>query len=295
MRKLVFIGLFLFVSKALASESLAEPSFQIGSNKRIVLSVETVADSVKYSPNLPSGGFAEPDSRQRYAKQSLEYSQAIGGKRTITAGFSSHTITSLRDSVKVNQFKFNLGQLYRINPHRKLQLSFGAKHNFVNEFNKNSFTETSEGIITSATIHNPRDFDLFISAEIENRLTNKSFFSAKAVIGLQATKFSRIDGVATSNSGCDLNFDVSNEGGSISQIRPCGAVQAYEQSFPNNATLNERLGITPAEDIQYSGVYLGQDFAYQLAVGARTQLIFGYSMRYFNRQTIDDAIGLRVR
>jgi len=271
-----------------ANEQLIQSSGKDDPTLGIEVKIESVLDRVEYSPNLASGGYADAQRRQRYSMQSINVDRSFDGHRAVQVGVSKHSINSLRDSIDVNQVSLAYRRSLEKNKGRTWDLSIGANHSFAATFDKNSYTSTENGILTRATIKNPRDLDLFISATYKQPLTSAWRYAGTLLLGFQKTQFSNITGTGISSDGCKFNYSVGQSGGVIHQTEPCGVVQAFQQTYPNDHTLQDRLGVSPATDIQYQGWYLGQESTLTKSLDVNTTLSGGYSARYFMRQGVDD-------
>jgi len=255
---------------------------------RLTLEQVSVLNSVNYTPNLPEGGFADPQKKQRYSQQKITLSNKFDNDYSLIAWFSSYQLVSLRDLASVNQIEFGIRKEFERKHGGGYYFSTGIKHSYASRFEKNSFTTTDEGIVTTANIHDPADITLSLAAGFNQRLFSNTAFYSDFTVGYQQTKFTQLEGRGVSNSGCKFQFLSQNNGGQITQTEPCGLVNTYKQTFPNDDLLNDRLGVSPSADIQYSGWYLGNDFRLSQSINPRILVSASYGFRFFSRNDIDE-------
>jgi len=255
----------------------------------VALELEGVGEQVPYSPNLPEGGYASPQNRQRYLKKSVSINWPTNAGPMLRARIAEHSFNSLRDTIKANQFSIGISQQwYAQKLAQPITLDFSLQHSFTDQFDKNSYTHTSKGLIKSASIHRPKDIDAALALRYQ-------FFSDKSIslftsttIGFSKTQFKSIIGDGVSTEGCALDFELLSNGGSITQSNVCGQVQSYQQSFPDDESLQARLGVRPRSEMQYQAWYLQQNLSANKTINRKTQVNVGYSARFYTRGKIDD-------
>jgi len=133
----------------------------------ISASLESVGDQVDYSPNLPSGGFAPPQARDRYRTGKLSYFTRVGEKIRLDADLSQREMNSLRDSFQINQISLAASrESGSALDEKRFSLGASLTLNHADELYKNSFTEYNDQLITEVRLNGSSDATLEASARL---------------------------------------------------------------------------------------------------------------------------------
>ena len=271
------------------AHSDSKEAVQSGKNSFVKVSLESVAGTVSYSPNLPSGGYAPSNQRLRYANTAISLVRSIGMNNQAFLNYSNHQLTTRRDLVDVHMFsadfkrKLNIRATYGV-----ATIGAGLTYGFSNQIVKNSYTHLDKGIITSATIDRPESIDFRLVFGFSRFLTPAIWMTNSFNFGWQKTHFQSITGVGKTNPGCAVKFALQQSGGVLEQREPCGQVQAFKQVFPDNNALLDSIGFIPSKEIQFESVYLRHHFALSASLNEKSTLSTSYSFALTARDDIDD-------
>jgi len=109
------------------------------------LELATVGDSVNYTPNLPQGGFAEPEKKSRYQSHKASLDWRPGSHWLLNAALAQSDLTSLRDSFKLSSYELAAElTLPATIPGTKTTLRVATRSNRSNNLHKNSFTQIND-------------------------------------------------------------------------------------------------------------------------------------------------------
>ena len=255
-------------------------------------SVESVPDTVDYSPNLPGGGHASPQSRSRFLSKNLSSSWTknnLDYSSSLALSVFDLELASLRNKSNIHQLGIDYTYTRHFPRHGySMGGNFSIKHSFANRLEKNSFTRIATGTLTNVRIHQPKDIELSIGLNYRKPLPFSLVLQGYTNVGYQKTSFSSISGSARSSQGCLFDFQTQGNGGLISQTQPCGPVQSYTQSYPDNSTLSEQLGVNPIESLRYSSHFLKQGIAISKRINQQTTSMLSLDFGLFRRGQIDD-------
>lgn len=269
----------------------AGPTASEPSRFALSLELESVNDSVNYTPNLPSGRFAEPQEKPRFHANKLRISFSPPGANKFYASISQRQLTSLRDAFVVNQVRAGLQRRLPAlkSPQYNLAVGVDAMFNYASELYKNSYTDYDDQLITEVRLIEPRDTRLSAQAQLGISLPRKIKVHVDLIGGFSHTSQKSVKGASRLSNQCNYEFNATESGGSVHQLGQCGQVVSFKQTYPNDAALNNRLGFSVAKDVSYRDYFLGTGVSLGWSIGPFL-LNTGYQFRQYFRPTIDDRI-----
>ena len=275
------LNLALFAGSVL-TEVNARPSIDLSVDQT------TVGDSVAYSPNLDDGGFAIPTHKSRFNERAARLvfnENAV----TISAGIAERQFTSLRDNFEFLEheigFRYRLDQTFHKNTHVWLNYSSNKSSQLL----KNSYTTVGEQVIKSVVVSAPADKQLQLGIEQSTALDSRTMISFFGLIGKTDTKHAGLKG-NLARGNCDYQFEFNNQGGSVEQINQCGNVTALTRSYPNDDTVEQEFGVSPALDLRNKSKYV------RIGTGInRAHKDWLFSASYYYQRYVRDQLDHRIQ
>lgn len=267
---------------------MASPVDEFVPGFAIALQHETVSDTVGYSPNLQTGGFANAVQKPRFQAHGFTLSYSPDRRTHYHFTLRERQMNSLRDAFVINEISTGLSRRFQLKGASRYTLGMGvnASVNHSPEIYKNSYTNYADHLITEVRLIEPRDARLSVSADITLELTSRLRMTVALNGGLSQTSQKEVQGSARLDNDCRYAFNASTQGGSVRQLERCGELISYEQSYPTNQALNDRLGFSVADDLTYRDYFLGP----QVSVGWRQgawAIETGYAFRQYLRPMLD--------
>ncbi|MFK7993092.1 MAG: hypothetical protein AB8B87_03080 [Granulosicoccus sp.] len=257
----------------------------------ITLQHETVSDKVSYSPNLQAGGFAEPIEKPRFQSHAFSLTYRPDPRLRYHFSLAQRQMNSLRDAFVINELsggvkrRFHLSQASRYS----LDIGFDASVNHASEIYKNSYTSYANQLITEVRLLEPRDVRLSVSADLAMSLTDRLKMNLAVSGGMSQTSQNEVVGSARLDNDCRYAFNASTQGGSVRQLERCGDLISFEQHYPSDQTLNDRLGFSVADDLTYRDYFFGPQVSLHWLQGPWS-IGAGYEFRQYFRPTLDHRI-----
>ena len=275
----------------LTCDAVAQYNDDPSSRLSVTLQYETVGGRVNYSPNLPDGGFAPADRRARFQSAGFVVAHESTQKNSYYLSFKQRQLNSLRDTFTIYEAGVGVSRpIQRLKSNRySLEIGLDAHFNYASEIFKNSYTSYADTLITEVRFKEPQDARLALSLDMAMILTDHLHLQAGLSGGLSRTDVKRVTGSAILENGCGYEFNATSNGGSLQQIGSCGSLVSYEQNYPNNQTLKDRLGFSVTDDLTYRDYFLAPELSLHWQRDAWT-LATGYEFRQYFRPSIDHRI-----
>lgn len=282
---------FLLINNVLLNDVIASSSSDYLPGLSIALQHETVSDTVDYSPNLQAGGFANAVQKPRFQSQGFSLSYSADRYSRFHLTLAQRQMNSLRDAFVINTLSGGYKKRIRPTKTTRYELSFGvdASINHASEIYKNSYTNYSDHLITEVRLVEPRDARVSFSADIDMSLTDRIGLKLSIGGGLSQTSQSEVVGSARLDNNCQFSFNASTQGGSVRQLEQCGKLVSFEQYYPSNRTLNDKLGFSVADDVSYRDYFFGPQISLHWKKGSWSAGA-GYEFRQYFRPTLDHRI-----
>lgn len=252
---------------------------------------ETVGDSVNYTPNLPEGGFADPQRRSRFQSIGLDLAYRANLRTKYNFSIQRRQINSLRDSFVVNEFQAGIEKRLKtpLMSRFSLDVGVGFTANQSSEIYKNSYTSYADRLITEVRLREPQDARLSAKAILGIELTGNTKFHIGISGGVTRTQQKNITGAARLDNNCEYNFSASNNSGSLTQVGRCGSTLLFKQFYPTDESVNTNLGFSVNSDLSYRDYFIGPSLRVEWNKG-NLRLSAGYEFRQYFRPNIDDRI-----
>lgn len=253
----------------------------------ITLALERVEDNVDYSPNLETGGFANPQSRPRFQASSLGVRWQVSPRTSLGASFTQREVNSLRDSFDISQLSVSATRLLAPATARyTLGTSVNLSMNFSDVLFKNSYTNYNGAVIRGASINRPQDQTLTAGFFAGLNLKHGFSLSARVAAGVLKSDHDYIEGQGQSSDGCEYAFTASEQNGSLNQQGSCGALVRYSQEFTSEQGVEERLGFLPSQDVSYRAQFIEAGTGMTWTRQALS-LLLDYRFRQYQRGQLD--------
>ena len=252
-------------SVCISAGLLQLPVAQASAALSVALSTETVGDSATYSPNLREGGFAAAQEIPRYTGNRVAIDWKVSERLSFESEIAQFHFATLRDRFDLNSFSLLARRtLAAATARKRTAFEFRVAGNYSDSIHKNSFTEAGDTLITGLTIDQPGDISVQAGFSHQRAFTSNSTWQIFSSVGHLRTRHNGVQGSATNND-CQYDFDFGTSGGRINQATPCGDVVSFSREYPDDSSLEQDLGISPAKDIAYSATMLkaGGGFSYK--------------------------------
>ncbi len=278
LRRLILPGLCFF-----CSYSNAAPV-------EIAVDYKTVGDTVQYQPNLPTGGFATAVKKPRFKESNIGIRWQPIEQLSISGGLSKRRFTTLRDDFGF--LKTSIGFRYTS---QKLKLKntgfwFNFSSNNATELDKNSYTTINNQVIKSVVIKQPTDRILEFGVDRTFKLSSSTRLLTLISIGSTDTKHAGLEGDLT-RGNCEYQFNFSNNGGSVNQLNQCGDITALSRTYPDDNTVQQEFGVSPAIDLRNNSLFSKVGFGFSKDYGKWTFNSHYYFQKY-HRDQLDKRIEL---
>ncbi len=288
---LLFFLQVVFNSAASIGHAIASPGNEYIPGFAIAIQHETVNQSVDYSPNLEVGTLAAPVEKPRFQAYGIQLSYTPDRRTRYALGVSQHEMNSLRDAFFINQLTAGV-QRQILRPDESsvsLDLGFNMQVNHASEIYKNSYTNYNDQLINEVRLVEPSDVRLSMRANLGVALTHRLQMNVALSGGMSQTSQKKVVGSARLDNDCRYAFSASAQGGSVNQLERCGSLISYDQYYPSDRALNDRLGFSVTNDLTYRDYFLGSQASLAWQLGS-WRVEGGYEFRQYFRPTLDHRI-----
>lgn len=262
-------------------------------SRRTAISIhhETIGDSVSYSPNLPEGGFADPQNKPRFQAVGIDLRFNSRRNTRFNVSAKQRQMNSLRDSFVVNEFNVGVIKKYKASYLSRFSLDLGIdfRVNQTSEIYKNSYTSYADQLITEVRLLEPEDARLSAQANLGIELASRTKLHIGMSGGISQTSQKSVTGLAQADNNCQYNFAASRSNGSVSQVGRCGSTLLFSQFYPSDELVDSNLGFSVNNDLSYRDYFIGPNLTLEWSKG-NLKLSAGYEFRQYYRPELDDRI-----
>ncbi len=234
--------------------AVLQSSIAVAAPVQLTVEHKTVGDTVQYTPNLRSGGFASPTRKKRFQESSLRFFWQTTSGVSVEGGLSERSFTTLRDHFGFLQSHLTLRLALYNTAEQKTSLWVSLSSNRASALQKNSYTAIGNQVIRSVTVQSPSDYSLEFGSDWNVNLGPHSRIHAQFSLGSTDTYNAGLNG-DLARGNCDYQFEFGQSGGSVELSDPCGDMTALSRIYPNDATVNQEFGVSPANDLRNRAVF----------------------------------------
>ena len=239
----------------LVSGALFAPSSSDGgvAPPRLDIGYRVVPSSVDHAPVRADGTRGPTRSLPPFSQTRVGAGWTWGEAIDLDVAVTRSNMTFSRDAYAVEGLDLTLDRRFGLDPSgASWRLRLGLSGHRASEARKTSRTRLGEIELTDVAAKGASDVTIGVGISRDFGSPDAVSWTLGARLSGTLVDSGTLSGIATDERGCRFRFDATRRGGRVDLVEPCGAIESFDQRYPNQQSIDDRFGFSPVRDMSYN-------------------------------------------